>query len=319
MTLKQVYEALLVEMNKVEAPSLLLPDFNYLVNKAVLQYINTRYNIYDANQQTTDDLRVLKATAILPVNKATSVYGDVGSEVTDSLYGATYEVDLPDDYLHMLNCVCIFKVNEQKDCWDAGNYWEQGATRLTSDTWPLVINNLYMRPSYRRPYYFIHNVNKSTELPTNGYTSDTSLGTGTDTPSGDYNYKTNPNLSRSIKIGNKQESLVEKNIGHRFGNASTVRCEIRYGKDDRVFQLQYVHIDYLKSPQHLRLTQTQLDSTRDTSQMMEFPDYVCQEIINGLVKLVMENSSDPRLQTNIPVNQTIAPPAQLQSQQQTKK
>lgn len=318
MTLKQLYEALLVEMNKVEAPSLLLPDFNYLVNKAVLQYINTKYNIYDANQQTTDDLRVLKATAILPVKKATSVYGDVGSEVTDSLYGATYEVDLPDDYLHMLNCVCIFKVNEQKDCWDAGNYWEQGATRLTSDMWPLVINNLYMRPSYRRPYYFIHNVNKSTELPTNSYTSDTSLGTGTDTPSGNYNYETNPNLSRSIKIGNKQESLVERNIGHRYGNASTVRCEIRYGKDDRVFQLQYVHIDYLKSPQHLRLTQTQLDSTRDTSQMMEFPDYVCQEIINGLVKLVMENSSDPRLQTNIPVNQTIAPPAQLQSQQ-TKK
>lgn len=319
MTLKQLYEALLVEMNKVEAPSLLLPDFNYLVNKAVLQYINTRYNIYDANQQTTDDLRVLKATAILPVKKATSVYGNVGSEVTDSLYGATYEVDLPDDYLHMLNCVCIFKVNEPKDCWDAGNYWEQGATRLTSDMWPLVINNLYMRPSYRRPYYFIHNVNKSTELPTNSYTSGTSLGTGTDTPSGDYNYKTNPNLSRSIKIGNKQEDLVERNIGHRYGNASTVRCEIRYGKDDRVFQLQYVHIDYLKSPQHLRLTQTQLDSTRDTSQMMEFPDYVCQEIINGLVKLVMENSSDPRLQTNIPVNQTIAPPAQLQSQQQTKK
>lgn len=51
---------------------------------------------------------------------------------------------------------------------------------------------------------------------------------------------------------------------------------------------------------------------------MEFPDYVCQEIINGLVKLVMENSSDPRLQTNIPVNQTIAPPAQLQSQQPNK-
>ena len=86
-----------------------------------------------------------------------------------------------------------------------------------------------------------------------------------------------------------------------------------------LFKLQNIHIDYLKSPQHLRLTQTQLDSTRDTSQMMEFPDYVCQEIINGLVKLVMENSSDPRLQTNIPVNQTIAPPAQLQSQQQTKK
>ena len=319
MTLKQVYEALLVEMNKVEAPSLLLPDFNYLVNKAVLQYINTRYNIYDANQQTTDDLRVLKATAILPVKKANLAYGTTDSETIKGLYGATYETELPPDYLHMLNCVCIFKVSEQKDCWDAGDLWNCGATRLTSDMWPLVINNFYMRPSYRRPYYFIHNVNKSVELPTNSYKSNDDLGTGTDTPSGDYNYQSNPNLSRSIKIGEKSESLVEKNIGRRFGNASTVRCEIRYGKDDSVFKLQSIHIDYLKSPQYLRLTQTQLDSTRDTSQMMEFPDYVCQEIINGLVKLVMENSSDPRLQTNIPVNQTIAPPAQLQSQQQTKK
>jgi len=43
---------------------------------------------------------------------------------------------------------------------------------------------------------------------------------------------------------------------------------------------------------------------------MEFPDYVCQEIINELVNLVMENTADPRLQTHIPVNQSIAGPAQ---------
>jgi hypothetical protein len=58
------------------------------------------------------------------------------------------------------------------------------------------------------------------------------------------------------------------------------------------------------------LTQEELDLTEDTSQMMEFPDYVCQEIINELVKLVLENSGDPRLQSNIAVNQSIANPAQ---------
>ena len=316
MTLKQVYEALLVEMNKVEAPSILLPDFNYLVNKTVLQYINSRYNIYDANQQTTDDLRVLKATALLPVQKAD--YG-VNSDAVKGLYGAVYETNLPDDYLHMLNCICIFKVKEQKDCWDEGDTWNCGAQRLTSDMWPLIINNFYMRPSYRKPYYFIHNVNSSTTLPTNPYIAGDSLGKGTDMNSEAYDSESNPNLSRTIKIGESTQSVVERNIGHRFGNASTVKMEIRYGKDDSVFELTHVHVDYLKSPQHLRLTQTQLDSTRDISQILEFPDYVCQEIINGLVKLVMENASDPRLQTNIPVNQTIAPPAQLQSQQTTKK
>ena len=57
-----------------------------------------------------------------------------------------------------------------------------------------------------------------------------------------------------------------------------------------------------------------MDLTQDTSQIMEFPDYVCQEIINELAKLLLENAGDPRLQTNLAVNQTIANPAQQQSQ-----
>ena len=65
MTSKQAYNGVLIELNKTSAPSLLLEDFNYFFNKAISQYINKRYNIYDINQQTTDDLRVLKSTALL--------------------------------------------------------------------------------------------------------------------------------------------------------------------------------------------------------------------------------------------------------------
>jgi len=39
--------------------------------------------------------------------------------------------------------------------------------------------------------------------------------------------------------------------------------------------------------------------TEDTSQIMEFPDYVNQEIINELVHLVMVHSNDPRLANDI--------------------
>ena len=91
--------------------------------------------------------------------------------------------------------------------------------------------------------------------------------------------------------------------------------EIRYGHDDSVFELVGVFIDYIKAPQTIRLTQEQVNLTEDTSQIMEFPDYVCQEIINELVHLVMENTADPRLQTHIPVTQSIANPAQQQVQQ----
>jgi len=35
-----------------------------------------------------------------------------------------------------------------------------------------------------------------------------------------------------------------------------------------------------------------MDLTEDTSQIMEFPDYICQEIINELTNVIMENASD---------------------------
>jgi len=35
MTSRQCYEGVLIELNKAEAPNLLLEDFNYLFNKAI--------------------------------------------------------------------------------------------------------------------------------------------------------------------------------------------------------------------------------------------------------------------------------------------
>lgn len=116
MTARQILESCLIELSKQHAPSMRLDEFNYYINKAVNQYINKRYNIYDINQQTTDDLRVLKATAVL-TPRASDIYTTAGiTEVqSDALYsnaknpyGAVFEINLPDDYLHMLNCICIY-------------------------------------------------------------------------------------------------------------------------------------------------------------------------------------------------------------------
>ena len=100
--------------------------------------------------------------------------------------------------------------------------------------------------------------------------------------------------------------------------SSSVRLEVRYGKDSSLFSLNSILIDYLKTPQFIVLTEEQIDRTIDTSQVMEFPDYVIFEIINNLVMLILENTSNPRLQTNIPIQQSIAP-AQNQIQMQQAK
>jgi hypothetical protein len=50
MTVRDIWEALLIELSKVNAPSILLGDFNYFLSKSITQYVNKRYNVYDTNQ-----------------------------------------------------------------------------------------------------------------------------------------------------------------------------------------------------------------------------------------------------------------------------
>lgn len=431
MTARQMFEAMLVELNNTSSPSLLLDDYNYFINKAIDMYINKRYTNYDTTQQTTDDLRVLKSTAILPVNKKvftdenTDEHSEKLTELMelikqDKSFEAMAEVILPSDYMHTLNCICIYKVKQQTGCYDESDVAKYAAKRLTADSWSTVMNDYYNRPTPRMPYYYIHNINTQTELPTNPLNDKEGETYGTDPwdlrksftelekqyadyieasitnhtfqqpteetgfvlkngagnlckvvqlDNGAFNFVTvdsvndatkysrariydtfdvhsavyNSNVPGSysvgsyiktinkndyakdfpkqIKIGGKligvknvNTSVVEKTAGVRYGNASKVRMEIRYGQSD-VFELKGVAIDYIKAPQHIRLTKNQMDLTEDRSQIIEFPDYVCQEIINQLVALVMANNADPRIQTTVPLSQSIVDPAQQQAQQ----
>lgn len=431
MTAKQLFENALIELSKVKAPSLLLEDFNYLINKAIYQYVNKRYNLYDTTQQTTDDLRVLKSTALLEPSK-TDLYKNIeqtGSSLlseykqsVSNLYGSTYEINLPYDYYHMLNCICIYKVNKKHKCYPAGSYIQFSATKLDSDKWSQIINDYYNRPTPQRPYYFLHNVNQNNGEYTNPYNCSNQkegeyyshYSKGTDQSidgvtlnedqlqiwqtnigfkfkfnqkdrsgkflnerinqiytlsSGEdfvvkiinnekfitkrdnylvFNKNTNDlyileegtlpdnvekvkltyldsesSFDRSITLSAAETSsktiqfvdLIDKPAGNRHANQSNVRCEIRYGKDDSIFQLVGVSVDYIKAPQYVELTPEQMDLTEDTSQILEFPDYVCQEIINELVHVIMENTADPRLQTHSIVSQSIASPTQQQTSQ----
>ena len=239
-----------------------------------------------------------------------------------------------------------------------------------------VLDNFWNSPTYKRPYYYIHNKNTSNIVPTNpitGELTDTtwesntkvtydysdgrkvsirydkdprtnidakvqnigiSMGSGigksgTDSANNIYGPKENINfgkdgngntiisgssLLKTISVNGEEVSFVERGANIRYGNSSPVRMEIRYGTDDSVFKLVKVYIDYIKAPQYIRLTQQELDQTEDTSQVLEYPDDVCQEIINELVHIVMENISDQRIQTHPVVSQSIANPVQQQTE-----
>lgn len=286
MSLRDIYEAVLTEMNKENAPNILLEDFNLFLNKAVNQYANKRYNIYEINQQVTDDLSVLKGTAIYKTSEAdpgsSEGAGSEPGQLTDITYKGdlskvlkgTYRIIFPPDYFHILNCVCTYKVAKTYRCYNEGDIFDIGAKKITADQWNQVVSNFWNKPTYRRPYYYIH-------------------------------YGAN-------ELKNRRNS--EREAQDRTGSPQDLYCEIRIGTDKTtVFNLVQVTIDYLRVPMFYRLTQSQIDQVEDTSQTMEFPDYVCWEIINELVHIIMENVSEQRIQTHPVVSQSIANPVQQQA------
>ena len=390
MTSKQIFEAVTIELGKVQAPTLKLYEFNYFLNQAIRQYVNKIYNIYDINQQTTDDLRVLKSTATLKPKQQTTT----GNNAVDYLQKGIHLVNMPDDYLHLLNCVCVYELNDKNVCQNKEEFMVAGATKLTADSWPSIIDDVYNRPTIKHPYYYIHNRNdiyvdntgvltdRNSQLPS-------SISSGTDNLHGP-NYLLwykgldsiksiceNPNstvndvfdtfsnaVESNVTIENalailydalpsnatmqqvyniflqhpavsttnttnfsrtfdfdsngdsifEQYSVVYKPAGSRHVNTSRVQIEIRCGKST-VYKLAAVQVDYIKAPQFIKLTQEQLDSIEDISQIMEFPDYVNQEIINELVNLIMRKTNDPSLNTHLQITQSIARPTGQQQQQ----
>ena len=293
MTIRELYDYALIEMNKVEAPSLLLEDFNYFMNKAVQQYINKVYNRYDINQQSSDDLRVLKATTKLTVEKEDMgiLYEDEEDEQAETRNTFVYKAYLPKDYMHMLNCVVEFKVKKNYKCYHKNDHVYFAAKRLTADMSGGILHNVYMKPSYKRPYFYINNISE-------------------------FDNKNDADVDITTNVVNSTDSVKPANI--RVSNVSNVRLEIRYGDDTEIFEPVKVSIDYIKSPMFIRLTYQDITRDTDNTRPLEFPDYVCYEIVNEFVKLLMENASDPRLQTNYAINQTVADPTAVPSSQSSR-
>lgn len=66
---------------------------------------------------------------------------------------------MPKDYFHILNCIVEFEVLRDFKCYRAGDYIEFSAKRLTADMAAGILHNAYMKPDYKRPYFYINNIN----------------------------------------------------------------------------------------------------------------------------------------------------------------
>ena len=238
-TARQAYVDILTELVKEETPTLYLEDYLYYYNKAISEYMKVRYELFEVNQQLTDDMRTWKTVyendGILEINLDT-IGGESGQK-----------------YRHVLNCLVSTTLSRPDvNCSSAkvGEANMHKATRMSSDVKAGIIGNEYLQPAYHRPYY---------EIIGNIMTVDVGR------------------LSKSAKI-------------------STIRVE--YLRQPVWVDLQEEDIEAISGPYTL-------GEEKDTTQVLEFPKDVGEEILKIALKLILERGSNPRLQTHIGVNQAI--------------
>lgn len=231
-TARQAYIDILTELVKEEAPTLYLEDYLYFYNKAISEYMKVRYELFEVNQQLTDDMRTWKALY-------TSTSGELEINLDTIGNGEGHK------YRHLLNCI-VSTTLKRPDvrCLNQKANAETGykATRMSSDVRAGIIGNEYLQAEYFRPYYSIAGSSLRIDI--------------------------GASLPKSAKI-----STIE--------------------------------IEYLRNPVEVVLTEEQIDAEDDESQVLEFPKDVGEEILKVALKLILERSMNPRLQSNIAVNQSI--------------
>lgn len=354
MTAREVYEAVLVEINKENNPSFTIEEFNYALNKAVLAFVNEKYNFYASNQQLSDDLRVLLKPAkfniqnslsikpptptfnpirgyvmvdkitqtIIQVSQLTDV--EIGSiikfgtdtteyEVTGmngNAYPPTITVDVPvsvsagtqlfietpevsstswrseltgDRVIpvtlpasdYLHILSCRIQWRGTKVGITTPSYLKFPAKRLTFDQLNVIENNTYLRPAANRPYFQV--------------------------------------------FDNQMNSGVEKLTGdlkdyRAYQNRPTI--EIHIGRSRVSMEPVLIEIDYLKLPELVVIDDVDIYTAgSDTSQSLELPDYLKNEIVRRISAYLLEKMRDPRIQTQPQLNTEI-PTVPINMQQQ---
>ena len=340
MTLRDIYEAVLVEVNKEDSRSFTLEAFNYIANKTVLAFTNEKYTFYPANQQLSDDLRVLLKTQEFnlddtsvmidptapeelnppPAMVATAsrfmnteyqpshvVNNTADIQINDYISGINIPTTLPQVtaitnntvdttmYLNTIAGELVYKRVDAKPIvnldtttrisdieFAASDYLHVTSCRVI---WKVKkpktgeINHLVF-PAKRLTYDMLNAIENNTYLKPS--------------PNRPY-YQLLNNVTNTGVLGNTTTSL-------RSQNKPVFR--IHLGKSNSFMKAVKVKIDYIKLPEHLELTDDQLyDIYSDSSQVLEFPDYLKNELVKKCTGYILEKSSDARTQTQPQFNQ----------------
>lgn len=258
MTAREVYEGVLFDLNKAHAPAITVEEFVYFLNKAILAFVNERYNFYAVNQQLSDDLRVLLVEYVAEV-----LVNDIITDI-DGVRYITKDMGV-DDYLHIQSCDLIVKNT-------ISNVIKRyTAKRMTLDMYGAIYNNEYLKPALIRPYFLLLRAPDNNTIP-------------------DQN-----NSKFKIYIGDDVPNIVPSAVRIyylKLPAAVTLTDDQVYDLNTDASKILEFP-DYLKNEFVKRITWYQLEETRD-QRIATFPQ-LNQEILS--VPLEYSNGNRPQVQS----------------------
>lgn len=141
-TARKDYIDILTELNKEEAPTLYLEDYVYYYNKSISEYMKARYELFEVNQQLSDDMRCWKKEFItnslnIPINTIGTANGH--------------------SYRHLVSCIVDIELSRPvPSCSQPANTTKSyKVTRMSSGIKAGILNNDYLKPTFYRPYFEI--------------------------------------------------------------------------------------------------------------------------------------------------------------------
>lgn len=158
MTTKELYEGVLTEVRKEQAPHIQLKEFNHYANEAASEFVDDIYIAFETNQKSLDYLKAIKRTInITTAGVADPVDGNLTIALNPGDYPDSLRFDLPTNYRHLTNLVVNYLVEEPifDTCYEVDDRFQYGSKKLDSDTYASIIADPWNRPRYFRVYHSI--------------------------------------------------------------------------------------------------------------------------------------------------------------------
>jgi len=148
--LKQVYELVSIELDKIKSPVLLLDQFNALFLRAQENFFEQQYAVFEKENLVTEMIQCYKRAPVYFTPSGAVEFGYKEGKVFNA----------PDDYWRLSKAFITYEVvSGNVECLPIGNILTYDCSKLLD--MHSISSNVFLQEKYYEPYYYIYDNNLS--------------------------------------------------------------------------------------------------------------------------------------------------------------